>query len=76
MRERIENVCREVNADILSYDGTMMLEEGIIDSFDIINLVSELEEEFDVEIDARYVVKENFANIDAIAALMESLLRK
>lgn len=76
MRERIENVCREVNADILAYDGTMMLEEGIIDSFDIINLVSELEEEFDVEIDARYVVKENFANIDAIAALMESLLRK
>ena len=36
--------------------------------------MAELEDVFDVEIDAAYVVEENFATKDAIVALMEQLV--
>ena len=53
-----------------------MMEDGIIDSFTVINIVSELEEEFDIEIDAKYVVAENFKNKEAIIELVGRLLEE
>lgn len=44
---------------------------GLLDSFDIIALITELEESFDIEIDLEDVVAENFESVDAIAALVE-----
>lgn len=46
------------------------IEDGYLDSFDVVNLVSELEERFAVIIDALDILPENFANADAIAALV------
>lgn len=76
MREKILEILTEENEDILTYTGTAMMEEGIIDSFEVINIVGELEEAFQIEIDAKYVIPENFANKEAIIALVEKLLRK
>ena len=53
-----------------------MMEDGVIDSFTVINVVSDLEDEFDIEIDAKYVVAENFKNKDAIIALVKKLLEE
>jgi acyl carrier protein len=51
-----------------------MLEDGIVDSFELITIVGDLEEAFDIEIDASYVVEQYFGNKDAILALMKMLL--
>ena len=53
-----------------------MMEDGVIDSFTVINVVSDLEEEFDIEIDAKYVVAENFRNKEAIIALVQKLMEE
>ena len=53
-----------------------MMEDGIIDSFTVINVVSDLEDEFDIEIDAKYVIAENFRNKEAIIALVQKLLEE
>lgn len=74
MEERILKILEENNADIITYDGDNMIEDGIIDSFEIIGIVSDLEEEFDIEIDAEYVIAENFLNKDAIIRLMKKLI--
>lgn len=74
MEERIKAILQNVNSDIITYNGNSMLEEGIIDSFDVIDIMSLLEEEFDLEIDAEYAVAENFANADAIIAMMKKIL--
>ena len=76
MREKIIEIIKGINEDILSYEGNTMLEDGIVDSFEIINLVSELEEEFDIEIDARYVVAENFNNTEGIIKVVEKVMGK
>lgn len=48
------------------------IDEGILDSFDIIELISMLEDEFGIVIDGMDVLPENFSNIDCI----ENLVRK
>lgn len=41
--------------------------DGMLDSFDIISLVTELEENFEIFIDALDILPENFCSVEAIA---------
>ncbi|MCR4788384.1 MAG: acyl carrier protein [Lachnospiraceae bacterium] len=74
MEEKILKIIEEINPDILKYEGNTMMEDGTVDSFEVIDIVAALEEEFDIEIDASLVVAENFANKDAIVKMMLSVL--
>ena len=76
MEEKILEILEEHCEEALDYDGDSMMEDGIIDSFTVINLISDLEDEFDIEIDAKYVVAENFKNKEAIIALVQKLLEE
>ncbi|MCX4338430.1 MAG: phosphopantetheine-binding protein [Lachnospiraceae bacterium] len=76
MEEKVLEILEEYCEEALTYEGDNMMEEGIIDSFTVINIVSELEDAFDIEIDAKYVVAENFKNKAAILELVERLLEE
>ena len=58
------------------YNGDNLMGDGVISSFEILNIVSDLEEEFDIEIDAKYVIAENFKNKEAIIALVRRLMEE
>ena len=73
MEERVLEILEEYCEEALTYTGDNMMEEGVIDSFTVINIVSELEDEFDIEVDAKYVVAENFKNKEAIIDLVRRL---
>ncbi|MCM1305669.1 MAG: phosphopantetheine-binding protein [Butyrivibrio sp.] len=45
----------------------------ILDSFDIVALISELHETFDITIDASHIIPENFNSAKAIYALVQEL---
>ena len=74
MKDRILTILQSVNKDITTYMGDALLEDGIIDSFDIIEIVGRLEEELNIEIDADYIVSENFKNVDTIVEMVEHIL--
>ena len=76
MEEKILAILEEHCEEALDYDGDSMMEDGIIDSFTVINIVNDLEDEFDIEIDAKYVVSENFRNKEAIIAFVQKLLEE
>lgn len=76
MEEKVLEILEEYCEEALTYEGDNMMEEGIIDSFTVINIVSELEDVFDIEIDAKYVVAENFKNKAAILALVSRLVEE
>mgnify|MGYP002740889097 FL=1 len=71
-REKVTDILKTVNPDIKN-DDVDLLATGRLDSFDIVNLVSQLEEAFGAEIDPIDIVPENFQTVSAIAALMESI---
>lgn len=73
MEEKILEILAEIDQGIVSYDGDDLFEAGLLDSFQVIELVEMLEDAFDLEIDAEYVVAENFATKEAIIELMQRL---
>lgn len=76
MEEKVLEILEEHCEEALDYDGDSMMEDGIIDSFAVIQVVSDLEEVFDIEIDAKYVIEENFCNKEAIIELVRRLLEE
>ena len=73
MRERVLSVLMQTRSDVDFEKETQLIDDGILDSFDIIQIVSDLNEEFDLDITADELEPENFNTLDAITALVESL---
>lgn len=50
-----------------------LIDGMILDSFDIVTLISEINEEFGVTIDAKRIVPENFNSAKALYALIQEI---
>lgn len=53
-----------------------LVDNEILDSFDIISLVQELDEEFDITIKPADLIPDNFNSVEAIWALVEKLMEE
>lgn len=72
MKEKIKEIIEDVTGEAVD-DTTEIIEEGILDSFDIVTLVIELNDAFGVKIQVSELLPENFANVLAIEKLIKSL---
>lgn len=50
-----------------------LIDDGILDSLDIVNLISEISEVFDVTITAKHIIPDNFNSAKALYALIQEL---
>ena len=50
-----------------------LIDDKILDSFDIVTIISEINEQFDVVISAEYITPENFNSAEAIWELIQNL---
>ena len=50
-----------------------LIDGGILDSFDIVTLIAEIHDEFDVTIDAKRIVPENFNSVGNLYRLIREL---
>lgn len=64
-------VLKSIKEDVDFENSTDFIEDGLLDSFDLVNLVSELEDVFDIEIRGVDIIPENFTSIEAITELVE-----
>ena len=74
MEQKVLEILAEINEDILEYDGDSLIEDGLLDSFQVVDLVGMLEEEFDIEIDAELVIVENFETKETIMNMLKGIL--
>ncbi len=50
-----------------------LVEDGLIDSMDLINLIPALEDAFGIEIGMEYMDTENFENLDSMWAMIQEI---
>ena len=50
-----------------------LVDDKILDSFDLVTLVSELSDAFDIEITAKEFIPENFNSVHALYAMVQEL---
>ena len=67
----------EILADIIDEDDldtcTTLIDDGVLSSLDIIQLIGALNDEFDISIPATEIIPDNFNSVDAMAAMVQRL---
>lgn len=74
--EKIISILNGIDDSINWEEEKALIDDRILDSFGVITLVSELEEEFDVEIEASEMIPENFNSAEAVLRMIERLKEK
>ena len=71
--ERVLEILTDVRPDVDFMNETKVIDDGSIDSVDIIAIVSELNDEFDVQIPIDELEPDNFNTVEAIYELIIKL---
>lgn len=74
MKEKIENILMDVRPDVDFATEKHLITDGIMESIDIISLVTELEDEFDITIGPDVLVAKNFDSLEAIVKMVSELV--
>ena len=67
---QILEILQEIRPDVDYQSSTDFIDDNLLDSFDVMALVAELEEKYDIQISLNEVIPENFLNIETIANLV------
>lgn len=71
--EELLAILEGVRPDVDFANEKGLIADGILDSFDIVAIVGELNDEFDIEIKPNNLVPENFNSAEAMMKLIEQL---
>ena len=66
-------ILSELKPDVDFKKETGLIDNAILDSFDIVQLVQQLNDAFDIEIGAENIVPENFNSAEAIWNMVQKL---
>lgn len=53
-----------------------LIDDGLLESFDVITLIAEMEDRFEIEVPAEEIIPENFNTAEGIWMLLERIRRE
>ncbi len=71
--EELLEILKDLHDDVDYETCTTLIDDRILDSFDIVTLVAEVDDKLDVQIPPEELIPENFNSASAIWALIERL---
>lgn len=74
--EKLLELLKSVRPDVDFENETALIDDGILDSFDVVSIISELDDQFDVQIRITELDPENFNSAEAIWKLVQALKSK
>ena len=71
--DEVIEMLEDIQEDVDYETCTTLIDDHVLDSFDILAIVSAADEEFDVTIPAKEIMPENFNSAAALCALIQRL---
>jgi acyl carrier protein len=71
--EKLLKILNDLHPEVDFESNESLVDDGILDSLDIVSLVTEIYAEFDVTIPAEEIVPENFNSAKALMALITKI---
>ncbi|MBQ9211539.1 MAG: acyl carrier protein [Clostridia bacterium] len=73
MKEQVLNILEEIRPDVDFENEKLLIDDGVLDSFDIISIVQEFNDNFSIEIDVEDLEPDNFNTVEAMVKLIQKL---
>jgi D-alanine--poly(phosphoribitol) ligase subunit 2 len=73
MKEQIIEILEDIQPEADYETCQTLIDDHILTSLDVLSLVAELEDEFDVTIPTVEIIPSNFNSVDAIVAMVDRL---
>lgn len=70
MKQQIISILQEIRPEFDFSQDINFIEEGMLDSFDVVSLVTTLDENYGISIDGMDILPENFATVESIKNLL------
>ena len=74
--EKLLEILRDVRPDVDFENETALIDDGILDSLDVVSIISELDNEFEVQVRINELDPENFNSAESIWNLVQELKAK
>lgn len=71
--EKLMDILKEIDDSIDYTQEKALIDDRLLDSFGVITLVSELEDAFDIDIEAAEMIPDNFNSAEAIYKMIKRL---
>lgn len=76
MKEKLLNILEELHPEFDFLTEKNLIDNGILDSFDLVSLLGEINDTFDVEVSFDDIEPENFNTVDAMVKLIEKTIEE
>ena len=73
IKETVIRILRDLHEDVDFETNDSLIDDGVLDSLDIVSLISELSAELDITIPPEEIIPENFNSAEALVALLTRL---
>ena len=74
--DELLDILRDLHPDVDFETCTNMNDAGILESFEIVTIIAEIDEVFDVQLPADQIIPENFNSAAALWALIQKLIEE
>lgn len=71
--EKLMKILKDIRPDVDFENEKALIDDGFLDSFDVVSIISALDDEFGVQVRINELDPENFNSVEAIWALVQSL---
>ena len=75
MNKKLLMLLAEIRPEYDFTASSCFIEDGLLDSFDIVTLVAALEETFSISIDGEDITPENFKNLETLGHFLQRYLK-
>ena len=74
--EKLLEILKGIRPDVDFENEKSLIDDGILDSFDVVSIISELDNEYGVQVRITELDPENFNSVEAIWQLVQTLKEK